>query len=170
MPLAAVAEPADGHPAQQTRPLADDDAFDAELEAADAREQSRLAKASAAGLAHANGLPRCRTQAHPTPANPPGNHPMSYYENEVEPRIYARQAENAPPWSPHLKTIGQMIADTQSLLDSIDAKATAADVIRVVEILVARLDRSKLDLTRAWNSSSAEEQAWLRDVIAGEVE
>ena len=53
---------------------------------------------------------------------------MSYSENEVEPRIYARQAENAPPWSIHLKTVGQMIADTQSLLDSIDAKATAADV------------------------------------------
>jgi hypothetical protein len=93
---------------------------------------------------------------------------MSYYENEVQPRIYARQAENAPPWSAHLKTVGQMIADAQSLLDSIDAKATAADVIRVVEILIARIDRSKPELQRSWNSASDEEREWLLRAVRGE--
>ena len=89
---------------------------------------------------------------------------MSYDELQK----YRDQEPFAPPWSNHLKTFGQMVADCRSLMDSLDMRPTAADAIRMAEIVMARVDRSGVGLQRSWNDASTDERERLLRAVRGE--
>jgi hypothetical protein len=89
---------------------------------------------------------------------------MSYDEMQK----YRDQEAFAPSWSPYLKDIGQLIADCQSLLCSIDAKPTCADSIRLAELTMDKMKGAKVGLQRSWESASDEEREWLLQAIRGE--
>jgi hypothetical protein len=89
---------------------------------------------------------------------------MSYDEMQK----YRDQEAFAPSWSRYLKDIGQLVADCQSLLCSIDAKPTCADSIRLAELTMDKMKGAKVGLQRAWESASDEEREWLLQAIRGE--
>jgi hypothetical protein len=53
-------------------------------------------------------------------------------------------------------------------MDSLDMHPTAADAIRLAELVMDKMKGAKVGLQRSWNSASDEEREWLLRAVRGE--